>query len=331
MPRAKRVRKHPIVSSAKAPVTAAVSSKVTQSTISRFHTLLKRRARLERELVSAEARGGGGAGRPGSGWGGGGSVRAGGSEAVVRGGTGAAELRAELAGVAAEMDGLGGLEAYQAASVLGQSGERGGDSSKVLVSWLRELGRAPPPLDRKGKQPERLRMLEIGALKPDNYASCSTWIDNSPLDLHARHPDILEQDFLLRPVPGTDAERHDIVSCSLVLNFVADAAERGRMLQLCRAQLRQAPSSLLFIVLPTPCVANSRYTTPASFAALVRSLGFELRHERTRAGGKVSYWLWAWRKRTPADADAARDWAAKRVLADGPKRNNFAIVLKDDT
>jgi 25S rRNA (adenine2142-N1)-methyltransferase len=72
MVRHKKTKKKP-VSSAVDP--AAVSRKVTQSTISQFHTLLKQ---------------------------------------------------------------IGGLKAYQEASRLGQADDRGGDSSKILVGWLRE-------------------------------------------------------------------------------------------------------------------------------------------------------------------------------------------------
>ncbi len=46
------------------------------------------------------------------------------------------------------------------------------------------------------------------------------------IDLHSRHPSILEQDFLLM-----DASEHleawDIISLSLVLNFVPDGNDRG--------------------------------------------------------------------------------------------------------
>jgi len=68
--------------------------------------------------------------------------------------------------------------------------------------------------------------MEVGALKPDNYRSCSSWIETTSIDLHSRHPSIIEQDFLL-----LDAEEHrekwDIVSLSLVLNFVPEAKDRG--------------------------------------------------------------------------------------------------------
>lgn len=108
MPRAKRSRKQPLVSSA-APT---LSHRATQATISRFHTLLKRKSTLERKL---------------------------GNDQLAPTST---SLRKELENVNCEINALGGLEAYQHASTLGQSSQRGGDSSKVLIKWLKEL-RAP--------------------------------------------------------------------------------------------------------------------------------------------------------------------------------------------
>jgi 25S rRNA (adenine2142-N1)-methyltransferase len=70
-------------------------------------------------------------------------------------------------------------------------------------------------------------MLEIGAVSPSNYANCSTWIENHPIDVHSQHPHIFEQDFFERPIPTLEAEQFDVISCSLVLNFVDDPQERG--------------------------------------------------------------------------------------------------------
>lgn len=72
-----------------------------------------------------------------------------------------------------------------------------------------------------------LRMLEIGALTHDNYATCSKWIENHPIDLNSRHPAISEEDFLGRDEPQTASEQFDVISCSLVLNFVPDPKDRG--------------------------------------------------------------------------------------------------------
>ena len=71
-----------------------------------------------------------------------------------------------------------------------------------------------------------LRLLEVGALEPDNYTSCRSWLDVTPIDLRSRHPDIKEQDFLLLD-PDENKEKWDAISLSLVVNFVPDAKDRG--------------------------------------------------------------------------------------------------------
>ena len=68
----------------------------------------------------------------------------------------------------------------------------------------------------------------MGAVKHDNYHSCASWIDVTPIDLHSRHPSILEQDFL-RMDQGHHREAWDIISVSLVLNFVPDGKDRGTL------------------------------------------------------------------------------------------------------
>lgn len=75
----------------------------TQSTISTYHTLLKRKAVLQRRLEQDPEH---------------------------------VQSREELSQIEEQLLKQGGLQAYQAASVLGQSTERGGDSAKVLIGWL---------------------------------------------------------------------------------------------------------------------------------------------------------------------------------------------------
>lgn len=72
------------------------------------------------------------------------------------------------------------------------------------------------------------RLLDVGAVRPDNYRTCSSWIDATPIDLHSRHPSILEQDFLRMDL-DLHREAWDIISLSLVLNFVPDGKDRGTL------------------------------------------------------------------------------------------------------
>lgn len=100
----------------------------------------------------------------------------------------------------------------------------------------------------------------------------------------------------------------------------------GRMLKLCRLQLRPRPSSLLFVVLPFPCVSNSRYLTGDTFKALVSALGFELVQERWHPKSKVAYWLWRWKEEVAPQATLAT-WTTKTLVNEGPKRNNFTVLI----
>ncbi|KAI8052485.1 putative methyltransferase-domain-containing protein [Syncephalis plumigaleata] len=99
-----------------------------------------------------------------------------------------------------ELETMGGLDAYQQASVKGASFIRGGDTSRWLVKQLLALNKRP--LDGK------LRLLDVGALTAHNYRKESTWIEVDAVDLNPREKAIQQ-----------------------VVNFVGDIRSRGRMLQ----------------------------------------------------------------------------------------------------
>ncbi len=317
------------------------------------------------------------------------------AQALAAGDAGAA------AAIAAQIDAETSLELYQRASLSGQASERGGDTSKILRSWLEPVraaaaaaaaaasslgsgtkGQQPlplslplPPPPPQQQQQQRLRMLEIGALSEHNACSRLGLFDVTRIDLHARGgaTGIQRQDFMERPLPTCDAERFDMISLSLVLNYVPDAAARGRMLvrttQFFRTPAvaaRPAPprkpnaaaassavsaaataaasppppteggsssstssSSFftffpsLFLVLPAPCVTNSRYLTEESLQQLMHGLGYTTLLQR-KLSAKLAYYLWHF---DPA-AFRADDTMSKRERNPGKKRNNFAIVRK---
>ncbi|KZT11522.1 nucleolus protein [Laetiporus sulphureus 93-53] len=289
MPKArKHKRKTPIttVEASARPGTRGSSNPIaTRALIRRFHVLIKRRAQLEK---------------------------------AIEAGDGLENARKGLADVDDEIEEVGGLSAYQRMSTIGQGSDRGGGSEKVLIEWLKELGLASASL----KKHTTLRLLEVGALKPDNYASCTAWIQNTPIDLRSNHPAIVEQDFLLMS-EAEHREKWDIISLSLVLNFVPDAKDRGRMLRLAHTMLR--PDGLLFIALPLPCILNSRYLTPEHFAGLLQIIGLSMIKSRWKEGGKMAYWLL---RKTPGKSHTTDPAAyeSKKVLRPG-KRNNFVILL----
>ncbi|KAF8163119.1 putative methyltransferase-domain-containing protein [Crassisporium funariophilum] len=219
----------------------------------------------------------------------------------------------ELAEIDHQISSLGGLERYQQMSALGQREERGGGSEKIFIRWMKDLN------IRKSESKGKVRLLEVGALMHDNYQSCSSWIEWMPIDLNSRHPQIIEQDFLLMEL-NEHRQAWDAISLSLVVNFVPEPADRGRMLKLAYDML--VPDGFLFLALPLPCVANSRYMTFDHLKLLMESLGFKQLQERWRTGGKMGYWLYQ-KKDVLTTAHA---FSKKIVLRDG-QRNNFAIIV----
>ncbi|CAI7628384.1 unnamed protein product [Penicillium manginii] len=180
------------------------------------------------------------------------------------------------ASIDAQIHANGGLESYQTASKIGQSLERGGDSSKLLLDWIK------PQLSTWTANLPKLRVLEVGALSTKNVISKTPSLTVSRIDLNSQEPGILKQDFMERPLPAADAdeERFHLISLSLVLNYVPDATGRGEMLKRCVQFLAtDCPISLpptLFLVLPVACVDNSRYVTEKRLLEILASLGFEL-------------------------------------------------------
>ncbi|KAL2848461.1 putative methyltransferase-domain-containing protein [Aspergillus pseudoustus] len=218
----------------------------------------------------------------------------------------------------------GGLESYQLASRIGQSSERGGDSSKVLIDWI------SPGLAGLKTTSSKFRVFEVGALSTKNACSRNENLDVVRIDLNSQGPGILKQDFMERPLPLGDEDRFHLISLSLVLNYVPDPVGRGEMLKRCVAFLTESPLAnsntsmmpSLFLVLPAPCVINSRYLTEQRLEEIMSSIGFSL--AKSKQTSKLIYQLWEYSgKPQPKEFK-------KEILNPGRSRNNFAIIVKRD-
>jgi 25S rRNA (adenine2142-N1)-methyltransferase len=238
---------------------------------------------------------------------------------------------AEVEELQKQIEALGGLKSYQQASIQGQSNDRGGDSSVVLMKWLE------PTADALSKAEPKLRLLEVGALSTSNLCSKSGHFDVQRIDLNSQGDGILQQDFMERPLPKSAAEQFDIISLSLVLNYVPDAPGRGEMLKrtcqfldtrhrIDRDAAVQAVSPALFLVLPAPCITNSRYMDEGRLGEIMGSLGYVLLQRKQTA--KLVYYLWQL-KSSPSEARTktkTRKFPKKEVNP-GAGRNNFSVIV----
>ena len=154
------------------------------------------------------------------------------------------------------------------------------------------------------------------------------------IDLHSQHRDIQTQDFMQRPIPSSialNAEGFDILSLSLVVNYVEDEIQRGYMLKQVSPFLREVPSGLkglassilpaLFLVLPAPCVTNSRYLDEERLVGIMRSLRYK--RVRRKMSAKLIYYIWKYEKEIQGDENELR----RVEVRGGNFRNNFAVVI----
>lgn len=202
----------------------------------------------------------------------------------------------------------GGLAKYQIASLDGQETKRGSDSSKWLFDNVPELK------EHKGQ----LTALEIGCLSTKNVIR--KYAKTTGIDLNSNEPGILKQDFMERPIPKDNSDKFNLISCSLVLNFVPTPEGRGAMLRRFQEFLHKDDSiSMVFFVLPLSCITNSRYMDKDHFIKICKALGFSVTHYHE--ANKLVYMVLKWNGQT------SKRKFAKTKLHDGPSMNNFSIVL----
>lgn len=215
-----------------------------------------------------------------------------------------------------EIDKLGGLDQYQKASIRGQDKRRGGDSSKQLVQWLKD---EPTMLKCSSA---KMRVLEIGCLSPENFISKVNTIAVSRIDLNSQHASIQQQNFLDRPEPASEEEEFDGISVSLVLNFVP-ISQRSEFLHHLTKFLPVSSDTntrWMFLVMPLPCIKNSRYMNKKIFVDMLGVLGFTVLKERMT--DRIVYWLFARTRETKTGLTFKK----KEVLS-GSGRNNFWLPL----
>lgn len=198
---------------------------------------------------------------------------------------------------------LGGINAYQKASKLGESRSGGFNSAKWVIKMLKEC-------NFRGFS-GKIRLLDVGALAC-NYKK-HTWIDCTAIDLNPQNSSVIKADFLTLPTH----EQYDVVVLSLVINFEGDATRRGDMLKLCTKIVRK--NGYLFIVLPLPCVKNSRFLNKELFASMMDSLGFTVTSEHC---SKRLYLVMLENNENVSSKKFPR-----QTVRTGSKHNNFTIIL----
>lgn len=155
-------------------------------------------------------------------------------------------------------------------------------------------------------------------------------LDVRAIDLNSMYPGRIEEaDFLKLPLPGDDDHRYDVLVCSMVLNCVTTASDRGEMLARTFHFLR--PGGLLFLTIPKLCLSQSPYINRENFLKLLGATGVGFAIEDTKESPKVAFFLC----RRPRENELIRKfdhkWSELRTIHRGKKfRNQFSVLLVED-
>ena len=157
------------------------------------------------------------------------------------------------------------------------------------------------------------------------------------IDIRSTHESIQEQDFLTFPITSN----YDVIVCSMVLNCVTTAIDRGRMIQLLYQQL-QPNGGLCFLTIPKLCLQQSRYIDRKVFEEMiVDGVGFEIVEKKDSP--KVAFWILRKQQKQQKQQHQKeqgnsrrkerkvwkKEWEELQILYRGKKyRNEFGVVLK---
>lgn len=232
----------------------------------------------------------------------------------------AASKAARKAVLRGELQAMGGLEAYQAASRVGEKYGDGFDASQWVLKELPLLRTDTNPF------PSSLTLLDVGAIVarfPAAVPGSDTRLEVRSIDLNSQHEDVEQVDFFdLAEQCIVKSQRFDVVVLSLVLNFVASGLLRGAMLQ--RAHQICSDKGLLFLVLPLASVSNSRYCDVEHVVAVLKAVGWRIVKESQTS----KLFSLICEKAVPvAEARSSSTVWKRTVVRSGAKRNNFSVVL----
>lgn len=109
-------------------------------------------------------------------------------------------------------------------------------------------------------------------------------------------------------------------------NHRHDDDERRPGHMLLRAHDYLLPHGYLYLVLPLPCLTNSRYLSHARLTSLLTSTGWTV--ERQHDSAKLTYWLLRRSgERGEGEERDGKEWK-REVVRKGAQRNNFCVLVQ---
>ena len=232
-----------------------------------------------------------------------------------------------IARLTKEIEEAGGREAYQQASQVSTAVH---STSKWVVAHLVGNGWINGVL-LDGISRRSTRLLEVGAINTQLLEAAQRSNGKlvvTAIDLKSSHAGIEEADFLHYPMPDEGA--YDVIVCSMVLNCVNTAEDRGKMI--CRLYDFALPNGLVFVTIPKTCLELSPYLDGPAFNEILEAVGFEIVHQKSSP--KLCFFILRRSSRDDSRiANALARWARVKVIRRGKKyrKNDFSVVLAKES
>jgi 25S rRNA (adenine2142-N1)-methyltransferase len=249
-------------------------------------------------------------------------------------GNNAAAKAEEEARLRDRLAGLGGIHAYQQASLGGLT--LGFNSAHWVLEQLvaRKSELLTKTKTRKKTMTETetkqgLALLDVGAIKnnyPVKELRCLAPVQVKPtsIDLNPQHEDVVKADFFdYAQQCLAQGRQFDVVVLSLCINFEGDPAKRGEMIRLASKLLPD--DGLCFLLLPAPCLENSRYLDLDLLVKILTVVGLEIDGEH-----KMSDKLFFAVLRKRSGLTQPHETVKRTQCRGGKSRNNFCIIVKPE-
>ncbi|VEU39383.1 unnamed protein product [Pseudo-nitzschia multistriata] len=187
-------------------------------------------------------------------------------------------------------------------------------------------------------RPSPRKAADASGATPRSTGAAAKNIHVRAIDIHSMEERIEEADFLELPLVHPDREeRYDVIVCSMVLNCVTTAVDRGKMLALLYHQLR--PGGLCFFTVPKFCLTKSAFLTHGLFKKMLGEKGVGFRVVSTRESPRVAFFVL---ERPPEEKDGGGEESrparqldpvfTREIIRNKGKKfpNQFSVVLRSE-
>ena len=228
------------------------------------------------------------------------------------------------------------LKKYQEASIFGSSTIENAGFNCGL--WVKNEIHKRIFCKRSSNDKDNYYVLDVGAINNQYINKPTKKLKVTCIDLNPMGPDVIKydffdffQDYVIHKNVNNELNIHkggyNCIVLSLVVNFLGSPHKRGDMLFKCSHPNLLTKGGLLFLVLPSACINNSRYFDMEVLTQLMGHINFKLLSSKVTK--KLLLAIFELEK--PNTNRFNFYFPRFKNIKQGKNRNNFSIILEKKT